>query len=94
MDNPLRSSFVMGIVKAEERGSAAGITNLARQVPMSISPSISAYVMQAFSLSIPMVIGGGLQLIHDVAFYFLFRRVRPPEEEEGLQSLKVSELQG
>jgi MFS family permease len=94
MDNPLRSSFVMGIVKAEERGSAAGITNLARQVPMSISPSISAYMMQAFSLSIPMVIGGGLQLIHDVAFYFLFRRVRPPEEEEGLQSLKVSELQG
>lgn len=71
----------MGIVKAEERGSAAGITNLARYVPMAVSPSLSAYMMQALSLSVPMVIGGGLQLIHDISFYFLFRHVRPPEEE-------------
>ena len=92
MDSPLRGSFVMGIVKPEERGSAAGITNLSRYVPMAVSPSISAYVMQAFSLSIPMVVGGSLQLIHDVAFYFLFRDVRPPEEQlkgltvEGIKS--------
>ena len=83
----------MGIVKAEERGSAAGITNLSRYVPMAVSPSISAYVMQAFSLSVPMFIGGTLQLIHDAAFYFLFRDVRPPEEE-GLKGLKVQELKG
>lgn len=83
MDGPLRGSFVMGIVKAEERGSAAGITNLSRYVPMAVSPSVSAYLMQAFSLSIPMVIGGGLQLLHDVSFYFLFRDVKPPEEQKG-----------
>ena len=87
MDAPLRGSFVMGIVKAEERGSAAGITNLSRYVPMAVSPSISAYIMQAFSLSVPMFIGGGLQLIHDVVFYFMFRDVRPPEEE-GLKGLR------
>lgn len=83
MDGPLRGSFVMGIVKAEERGSAAGITNLSRYVPMAVSPSVSAYLMQAFSLSIPMVIGGSLQLLHDVSFYFLFRDVKPPEEQKG-----------
>jgi MFS family permease len=93
MDSPLRGSFVMGIVKAEERGSAAGITNLSRYVPMAVSPSISAYMMQVFSLSIPMVIGGSLQLIHDVAFYFFFRDVRPPEEQE-LKGLRVEELKG
>ena len=87
MDAPLRGSFVMGIVKAEERGSAAGITNLSRYVPMAVSPSISAYIMQAFSLSVPMFIGGGLQLIHDIVFYFMFRDVRPPEEE-GLKGLR------
>jgi MFS family permease len=81
MDGPLKGSFVMGIVKAEERGSAAGITNLARYVPMAVSPSISAYMMEAFSLSIPIFIGGVLQLAHDVTFYFIFRNVRPPEEE-------------
>jgi MFS family permease len=81
MDGPLKGSFVMGIVKAEERGSAAGITNLSRYVPMAVSPSISAYIMQAFSLSVPIFIGGALQFAHDVTFYFLFRHVRPPEEE-------------
>ncbi|HWO40981.1 MAG TPA: MFS transporter, partial [Candidatus Eisenbacteria bacterium] len=30
MDNPLRSSFIMGVVRPEERGSAAGITTLSR----------------------------------------------------------------
>jgi MFS family permease len=80
MDNPLRSSFIMGMVRAEERGSAAGITTLSRHVPMAISPTLSAYVMQAFSLSVPMVLGGALQLIHDISFYFLFRGVKPPEE--------------
>ncbi|HEY2990981.1 MAG TPA: MFS transporter [Candidatus Binatia bacterium] len=80
MDSPLRGSFVMGIVKAEERGSAAGITNLSRYVPMAVSPSISGYIMQTLSLNVPMFIGGGLQLIHDLTFYFMFRNVRPPEE--------------
>lgn len=80
MDSPLRSSFVMGIVKPEERGSAAGITTLSRHVPMSISPTLSAYLMQTFALSVPMFLGGALQLAHDIAFYRLFRHTKPPEE--------------
>jgi MFS family permease len=83
MDNPLRSSFVMGVVKPEDRGSAAGITTLARQVPVAVSPSISAYLMQAFSLNVPIFLGGFLQLFHDCAFYFVFRDVRPPEEQRS-----------
>jgi hypothetical protein len=27
-----------------------------------------------------LFIGGGLQLINDIAFYLMFRRMRPPEE--------------
>jgi MFS family permease len=80
MDNPLRSSFVMGIVRPEDRGSAAGITTLSRHVPVSISPTVSAYMMQAFSLNIPIALGGLLQLVHDGVFYLLFRDVKPPEE--------------
>jgi len=80
MDNPLRASFTMAMVKASERGSAAGVTSLARIVPFGISPTISTYLMQSVSLALPLFIGGGLQLINDVAFYLMFRRVRPPEE--------------
>lgn len=81
MDNPLRESFTMAMVKSEERGSAAGVTTLARVVPFGISPTLSAYMMQSLSLSIPLVIGGGLQLASDATFYYLFRHVRPPEEK-------------
>ena len=80
MDNPLRASFTMAMVQSDERGSAAGVTSLARIVPFGISPSISTYLMQSVSLTLPLFIGGGLQLINDVAFYLMFRHVRPPEE--------------
>ena len=81
MDSPLRSSFIMGIVRPEDRGSAAGITTLSRHVPVAVSPTLSAYLMQAFSLSVPIFIGGFLQLFHDCIFYVLFRNVKPPEEQ-------------
>jgi sugar phosphate permease len=81
MDNPLRSSFIMGVVRPEDRGSAAGMTTLSRHVPMAVSPTLSAYMMQAFSLNVPIFLGGFLQLFHDCVFYYLFRDVKPPEEQ-------------
>ena len=81
MDNPLRSSFIMGVVRPEDRGSAAGITTLSRHVPMAVSPTLSAYMMQAFSLNVPIFMGGFLQLFHDCVFYYLFHDVKPPEEQ-------------
>lgn len=81
MDNPLRSSFIMGVVRPEDRGSAAGFTSLSRHVPVAVSPSLSAYMMQTLSLNVPIFIGGFLQLFHDCAFYYMFRDVKPPEEQ-------------
>jgi MFS family permease len=86
MDNPLRASFTMAMVEARERGSAAGVTSLARIVPFGISPTISAYLMQSFALSVPLFIGGMIQLVHDAAFYYFFRHVRPPEERKDAAS--------
>ena len=81
MDAPLRSSFIMGVVRPEDRGSAAGLTSLSRHVPVAISPTLSAYLMQSFSLSVPIFIGGFLQFFHDCVFYYMFRDVKPPEEQ-------------
>jgi hypothetical protein len=36
--------------------------------------------MQTVSLTLPLLIGGGLQLANDIAFYLMFRHVHPPEE--------------
>jgi hypothetical protein len=83
MDTPLRNSFIMGIVRPEDRGSAAGITTLSRHVPVAVSPTLAAYMMQAFSLNVPILLGGFLQLFHDCFFYYLFRDVKPPEERRS-----------
>ena len=80
MDNPLRSSFIMGVVRPEDRGSAAGLTTLSRQIPVAVTPTMSAYIMQSLSLAVPIVLGGLSQLFHDCVF-FMFRDVKPPEEQ-------------
>jgi hypothetical protein len=49
--------------------------------PMAVSPTLSAYMMQAFSLNVPIFLGGFLQLFHDCVFYYLVRDLRPPEEQ-------------
>ncbi|MGH7871748.1 MAG: hypothetical protein ACREQO_05960 [Candidatus Binatia bacterium] len=38
--------------------------------------------MQSVSLTLPLFLGGGLQLVNDLAFYLMFRHVRPPEEQK------------
>lgn len=93
MDNPLRESYTMAMVKSGERGSAAGVTNLARVVPFGVSPTISAYMMQSLSLSVPLLIGGSLQLAHDITFYFMFRHERPPEEAR-VREMTVEGIKG
>src|SRR5262245_15367501 len=89
MDVPLRSSFIMGVVRPEDRGSAAGLTSLSRHVPVAVSPTLSAYLMQSFSLGVPIFIGGFLQLSHDCMFYYMFRDLKPPEEQ-GAKAQVVS----
>jgi hypothetical protein len=36
--------------------------------------------MQFVSLSSPFFIGGSLKILYDIAVYFNFRKIRPPEE--------------
>ena len=62
-------------------GSAAGLTGLSRHVPVAVSPTLSAYLMRSFSLGVPIFLGGFLQLCHDCVFYYMFRDVKPPEEQ-------------
>jgi hypothetical protein len=76
-----RKILILLAVRPEARGVAPGITTLSRHVPMAVSPTMSAYMMQAFSLNVPIFLGGFLQLFHDCVFYYLFHGVKPPEEQ-------------
>jgi MFS family permease len=83
MDVPTRQSYIVAVVREEERTAAAGITNISRNITQSISPSLTGVIVHAFtSLSAPFVIGGILKIAYDIALYVNFRKIKPPEEEE------------
>jgi MFS family permease len=81
MDVPTRQSYIVAVVREEERISAAGITNISRNVTQAISPSLVGVLIHSLSLSAPFVIGGVLKVAYDIALFLNFRNVKPSEEQ-------------
>ncbi len=80
MDVPTRQSYVLAVVRPEERTFASGVTNLVRMAMWAIGPAFAGVFMQHVSLTTPLVAGAAMKLLYDVLLYRAFRAVRPPEE--------------
>lgn len=85
MDVPTRQSYIMAIVRPEERTIASGITNLVRMAAWAAAPALAGLFMEQSSLAAPLFIGAGLKIGYDVALYFAFRGIKPPEESQTPQ---------
>lgn len=85
MDVPTRSSYVMAIVPPRERPAAASVTSVPRSLAAAVSPILAGYLLSISTFGWPLVVGGGLKISYDVLLYFLFRNVRPPEENAERQ---------
>jgi len=81
MDRPTRQSYTMAVVKPEERTRVGGLINLPRSLTQAISPTISGILMQFVGLSLPFLIAGVIKSIYDIALYWTFKDIRPPEEK-------------
>ena len=81
MDVPTRQSYTMAIVKPEERSRFQALLYLPRSITMSIGPSIAAYIMQFVGISMPFLIAGIIKSFYDIALWFTFKDIKPPEEE-------------
>jgi MFS family permease len=82
MDVPTRQSYTMAVVAPEERSAAAGVTGVARTVGASLSPVLSGiFLSNPAWLGAPFVISGGLKIIYDLALFYNFRQIKPPEEQ-------------
>jgi predicted MFS family arabinose efflux permease len=79
MDVPTRQSYVMAIVKPEDRTAVASLTNIPRTCAQGISPIFASYMIIG---ALPFVLGGGMKIAFDVSIYFTFNKVKPPEEEK------------
>lgn len=81
MDVPTRQSYLVAVVRDDERTAAAGITNISRNITQAVSPSLAGYILQSLSLlSAPFVLGGVLKIVYDVILYFNFKRIKPSDE--------------
>lgn len=84
MDVPTRQSYVMAVVAPDERTAASGITNVARTIGVSLSPVFTGiFLSNPAFLGVPFVISGSLKIVYDLALYFNFRSVKPPEEHQS-----------
>jgi MFS family permease len=80
MDVPTRTSYVMAVVPPEERRAAASMTVVPKTLASAISPLFSGYLLAVSTFGWPLIIGGSLKAIYDIALLLRFRDVRPAEE--------------
>jgi MFS family permease len=80
MDVPTRQSYVMAVVRPEERTFASGITHLVRMAGWAVAPALAGLLMTGTSLAAPLVVGASLKILYDIVLWRAFRKLRPPEE--------------
>jgi len=82
MDVPTRQSYVMAVVKPEERTFASGVTSLVRLGGWAAGPFAAGALMQGVALAAPLIVGGALKIGYDLMLYRSFRHLKPPEERQ------------
>ncbi len=81
MDVPTRSSYVMAVVTPAERPAAASMTSVPRSLAAVISPVIAGALFATGYEAMPLIICGALKIVYDIALLWIFRDVKPPEEQ-------------
>ncbi|MBA2565980.1 MAG: MFS transporter [Gemmatimonadetes bacterium] len=80
MDVPTRQSYLMAVVKPEDRTFASGLTGLVRMGAWAVGPAVAGFFMKGLSLATPLFVGAGMKIVYDVVLWLSFRRLKPPEE--------------
>lgn len=89
MDVPTRQSYVMAVVPRSSRTYASGMTNVTRNAGWAVGPLVGGMAMQHLALAAPLLIGGTLKIVYDLALYRSFRHLRPPEEQLALTATSL-----
>lgn len=80
MDVPARSSYVMAVVRPEERPAAASVTAVPRSLASAAAPLLSGWLLTISPFGWPLVLAGVLKASYDLALLWQFSAIKPPEE--------------
>ena len=80
MDVPTRQSYVMAVVRPDERSAAAGVTGVARTTGAALAPVCAGWMLARPAwISAPFFLAGALKIVYDVLLYRAFIGVRPED---------------
>ncbi|HEX6965836.1 MAG TPA: MFS transporter [Gemmatimonadaceae bacterium] len=83
LSNPIRQSFLMGVVDEADRSTAAGLSNLPLQAFSSVGPTVAGQIMQVAWVSLPLELAAVLQGVNAALYFIFFRNIVPPEEQSS-----------
>lgn len=83
MDVPTRQSYVMAVVRPNERTWASGITSLVRMGGWAVAPFVAGFLMQGVTLATPLLLGAAMKIGYDLLLWKSFRDLKPPDEQGG-----------
>ena len=81
MDVPTRQSYVMAVVRPQERTFASGVTHLVRLGGWAAGPAFAGALMQWVAVGSPLVAGAAMKIAYDLMLWRAFRHIKPPEEK-------------
>lgn len=83
MDVPTRNAYVQGVVDADERSAANGITNVVRSLGASLGPSIATILYaNSHTRNYPFYIAGSIKIVYDILLLISFSSIPTKEEKE------------
>jgi MFS family permease len=80
MDVPTRSSYVMAVVRPEERPAAASVTAVPRSLASAVAPLLSGWLLTVSPFGWPLVLAGTLKAMYDLALLRQFSAIKPSED--------------
>ncbi len=83
MDVAPRTTYIMSVVRPEERAAAASVTNVVRSLSTAVSPALGGALLSAGPFGLPFVVAGALKAVYDVALLAAFRRRPVRVEADG-----------
>lgn len=81
MDVPTRQSYVMAVVKPEERTFASGVVDCSDGW-LGGGRGCSGLLLRYFDLWTLLIVGAAMKITYDLALRYNFRHIKPPEEIE------------
>jgi MFS family permease len=93
MDVPTRNAYVQGVVDADERSAANGVTNVVRSIGASIGPLLCGLLMSYPQYrNFPFYVAGSLKIVYDLLLLRRFQSLKSTSDFHQTTKIQTQRL--